>query len=165
MRIYTRQPLDVQFWKQVNKTESCWLWMGAKFKSGGYGAIKVGGRKGPVLRAHRVSWELHDGPIPEGMWVLHVCDVPACVNPEHLFLGTTTDNMRDAAKKLRMPQQRTIPLWHGERHGNAKLTNEDARSIRSLWPQLSYSALSKQFGVCKTVIAGIVKRTGWKHVT
>ncbi len=78
----------------------CWLWTGAT--NGRYGQIHAGGRPGTHQRAHRISWELHHGPIPAGMFVLHKCDTPACVNPDHLFLGTQQDNLSDASNKGRM---------------------------------------------------------------
>jgi hypothetical protein len=76
----------------------CLLWLG-KVGTDGYGLFKVGGKR---RAAHRVSYEIHKGPIPPGLWVLHRCDTPACVNPEHLFLGTHADNMRDMVAKGRM---------------------------------------------------------------
>ena len=76
----------------------CWLWTGC-VKAHGYGVIFI---KNKTQYAHRVSWELHRGPIPDGLFVLHHCDVPSCVNPEHLFTGTQKDNIQDAAKKGRL---------------------------------------------------------------
>ncbi len=81
----------------VDKSSGCWIWLLDTLPYG-YGKIKV---EGKTKRAHRVSWEEFNGQIPEGMCVLHNCDVPACVNPEHLFLGTQADNMRDMKQKSR----------------------------------------------------------------
>jgi hypothetical protein len=82
---YATVPLEERFWSKVRKTESCWLWTGAG--GGHYGRLVRGGR---LDLSHRVSWELHNGPIPDGLFVLHNCpggDTPACVNPDHLWLG------------------------------------------------------------------------------
>lgn len=86
---------EIKFWKYVNKTEGCWLWAGGQSK--GYGQINTPEKK----YAHRFSWEIHNGPIPAGMCVLHKCDVPFCVRPDHLFLGTDADNSRDRIQKRR----------------------------------------------------------------
>ena len=101
---WPRRPLVERFWEKVVKTPTCWLWTAAA--QGGYGVIGDPHRKGRVLRAHRVSWELHDGPIPSGMDVLHRCDTPACVRPDHLFLGTAADNIADMFAKGRQPDRR-----------------------------------------------------------
>lgn len=89
--------MDVKFWSKVSKTDGCWNWIGAKNRKG-YGNLKRGER---YLNAHRYSWELTNGSIPAGKWVLHKCDNPACVRPEHLFLGDVLVNNRDMWTKGR----------------------------------------------------------------
>lgn len=85
------------FWLKVNKTGECWLWTGARFRSG-YGAIKVRGR---LRRVHRFAWEIHFGEIPPGKVVCHRCDTRACVRPDHLFVDTQKENIRDMHAKGR----------------------------------------------------------------
>lgn len=97
--IYIRKliPPEIRFWKYVNKTDSCWEWIGARRRDG-YGRIRVGNF---FEAAHRFSWELVYGDIPSDLCVLHRCDVRFCVNPDHLFLGTNRDNIDDMVKKGR----------------------------------------------------------------
>lgn len=104
----TSRPLAERFWEKVDRgsPDGCWLWRGSL--SNGYGQIHVPGKRA-MVRTHRVSWELHHGAIPRGLWVLHRCDNPPCVNPGHLFLGTRTDNIVDMAKKSRHRRQKIGP--------------------------------------------------------
>lgn len=135
----------------------CWLWIGAT--KGNYGAIKVRGRKG-MRRAHRVSYELHVGPIGSGLFVCHKCDVPLCVNPEHLFLGTRADNMLDMVRKGRNrgPQP--------ENSRTAKLTAQQAATVfKARADDVSASALSARFGVSENAIWNIWCGRTWKAVT
>lgn len=95
-----------RFWTRVSKSDdfdSCWEWTGTKDKDG-YGKLSIGGRKvngGKIYTAHRLSWMLNYGVIPNGLWVLHRCDNPCCCNPKHLFLGTVKDNVDDMRAKGR----------------------------------------------------------------
>ncbi len=88
---------EARFWSKVEKTPGCWFWRGAVFRHG-YGQFKIRQR---VLQAHRLAWGFSCGDIPAGLWVLHRCDTPLCVRPEHLFLGTARDNARDSVAKGR----------------------------------------------------------------
>ena len=94
-----RRSIEERFWAKVKKSDGCWEWTGDKNK-GRYGSIYCSEEK-RNLRAHRMSYEMHKGPITDGLWVLHRCDNPPCVNPDHLFLGTARDNIMDAIKKGR----------------------------------------------------------------
>lgn len=101
-----------RFFRHVEKTDSCWFWTGSKSRKG-YGQIQSGRRGGRPLLAHRVSWELHFGNIPNQMFVLHQCDTANCVNPSHLFLGTAKDNALDMSQKKRANGQENQPkhVW------------------------------------------------------
>lgn len=104
-----KTPRDERFWQKVEKTDTCWLWRGSK-NTTGYGQL----RTDRLEKAHRISWEIHNGPIPDGLAVLHACDNPPCVNPSHLWLGTQADNARDRQAKGRQNRRpgdlrRTIP--------------------------------------------------------
>lgn len=131
----------------------CWLWTGAA-DAKGYGRMH-GNRK-----AHRVSYELHVGKIPDGMCVLHKCDVPACVRPDHLFLGTQLDNMRDMFAKGRRPPP------SGERHPRARLTNKDVVSIRQRKAAgESNRDLAREYNMWPETIARLCAGKTWKHIS
>lgn len=95
-----RTPIEERFWPKTKKVGDCLEWQGVRGKAG-YGKTGAGGRGGKTLLTHRLAWELTNGPIPEGMCVCHTCDNPPCVNPDHLWLGTHDDNMRDKVAKGR----------------------------------------------------------------
>ena len=160
MRLKSTRPLTLDWlWAKVTKTDSCWLWHAARLPTG-YGFAK---RLRKTLYAHRISWELHYGPIPNGHLVRHfVCDNPPCVRPDHLRLGTQRDNIRDMIGKRRGVQ----PDNSGVRHGNAKLTDASVRAIRTEYSagDISQTELGKRYGVSQFAISRVVIGKGWTHV-
>lgn len=133
----------------------CHIWQGA-VDGWGYGqGLKRGGKRRSV-KAHRQAWIDANGPIPDGLHVLHRCDVPACINVEHLFLGTHAENMTDKMLKGRCG----VP--YGERHVNAKLTNADAALIRACGPDISNADLARHYEVDPSTISRIRSGTRWK---
>lgn len=153
-----------RFWSKTTKVEgACWLWLGGVNRSG-YGKFKVGGR---TIGAHRMAYQYAIGPIPPGRLVCHRCDVPGCVNPAHLWLGTWQSNMTD--KVLKGRQSRTgakVPNpARGEDCGSAKLTEAQVRSIRECRGRgLSMKKIGEQFGVCAQTICNILHGKIWRHV-
>ena len=138
----------------------CWLW--TSHTSDGYGRIRIGG--GKVAGAHRYAWICENGEIPQGKMICHRCDNPACVNPDHLFLGTASDNMADASRKGRMNwkpgEVRALP--QGESHHAAKLTEADVRQIRS--SKATGKSLAPLYGVTEVTISRIRRRLIWRSV-
>lgn len=115
---------------------------------------------GRMYRTHRLSWELANGPIPDGLWVLHTCDNPPCVNPAHLFLGTAADNNADMIAKGRHAQQ--IPAMRGEGNPSAKLRAADVRAIRArVALGASQAATARQFGVSRSLVNQVVRGHVW----
>lgn len=165
--ISNTKPLSERFWSKVRKEEgaACWLWIGARFKGPREYGLLGNEQKEPRL-AHRISWELNRGPIPTGMQVLHTCDNPPCVRPDHLFLGTQKDNMQDMISKGRNAPQRD-PTRHarGEQHGRAKLTEDIIREIRTRYEAggISQSALAKEYDLGQSHISRILLRQVWQH--
>ncbi len=154
-----REIFVLRFWGKVEKGRGCWLWTGTKNR-GGYGRVTI--KKPVTAMAHRVAWELAKGPIPSGLSVLHRCDVPGCVNPKHLWLGTNADNMRDMFAKGRRP---TISL-KGSAHPGAKLTEEQVREIRAAKGSRSYRELIAAYGIGRSTLYRIWDDASphWGHV-
>lgn len=149
-----------RFWSHVNKTETCWLWTACRRSATcHYGVVKYNKK---MLLSHRVAWELTNGPIPDGLCVLHHCDVRHCVRPDHLFLGTHSDNSYDASRKCRLPGNRS----QGEKSSNHKLTENQVREIRTLYllGKHTQRMLAKQFGIDDSEICRIVNRHTWTHI-
>ena len=157
---YRKASLEERFHKSYTKDSSgCWLWIGhttgnpnPKFR---YGTVVQNKKR---ILAHRLSWELNNkGKIPNGKFVCHKCDIPLCVNPNHLFLGDAITNMLDREKKGRGPQ--------GERNWCTKLKETDIPKIRQLYLSGTKQAdLALQFGVSQGAISGVVNKTTWKHI-
>lgn len=145
-------PMEIRFWHHVKKTEKCWIWLGAK-NSKGYGVVRLH-RKRANCFSHRISYEMHKGIIPTGKLVLHTCDNPSCVNPEHLWLGTPLQNSSDMRSKGRNKP--------GTQRYNAKLTEADIPKIRKSKNTNVY--LAKKFGVSNGIISEIKNFKRWKHV-
>lgn len=145
-----------KFWAYVEKTESCWLWRGQLLNTG-YGDMRWHKRR---LRPHRFSYEISLGKIPQGLCVMHLCDVPACVRPDHLKLGTRGENNTDRKQKDRSFHPR------GELSPSAKLSWEIVSEIRNLKtknPQITFVEVAKQFNVSESTIRAIFYEKTWKY--
>lgn len=187
-RALTRSDVEALFWKNIDKDGPvfprhghCWEWTRARVC--GYGSFKAIGE----FRAHRVSYRLFVGDIPDGLLVLHKCDNRLCVRPNHLFLGTQQDNMTDMMVKGRQANgdkhgthvhPESVPrgnehyshlrpenLARGDQNGNARLTESDVLLIRQLHSKkYSHRKLGRMFGVEHCTIGCIVRRKTWRHV-
>lgn len=142
-----------RFWACVTKSDNCWEW-GATILDSGYGQVWAWGKR---RRAHRVSWQLvHASPLGDNDLVLHRCDNRKCVRPEHLYVGTHEENMRDRSERDRVHRPKGIA------HPSAKLTEDDVRVIRTL--PATQRALAEKFGVSQATISLIRQRKHWGHV-
>lgn len=131
----------------------CWIWIGTE-RGWGYGGIQVNHVN---IFAHRYSYLIHKGEIPVGMFVCHKCDVRFCVNPDHLFLGTRDDNMRDMVEKNRQSK--------GSRHTISKITEQDVLRIREMREHgMKLSEIAKTFGISFQSVHLIAARKQWRHV-
>ncbi|MBK8909035.1 MAG: HNH endonuclease [Rhodospirillales bacterium] len=148
-------PLQERFWRKVEMSgrDQCWLWLGAKDLDG-YGFVKQ--KDGAQLRAHRVSYELHHGPIPLNLYVCHTCDNPSCVNPDHLFAGTPKANSDDKARKGRSSR------LNGSENPMSKLVAADVRAIRS--DRRPKRTIAARYGVSVSHVRDIQKGRRWSHL-
>lgn len=181
-----RRTTAERFWEKVQKSESCWLWTAARTRAG-YGKMGVyDGLVNRTVETHRVSWEIHHGAIPDGLWVLHNCpdgDNPLCVRPDHLWLGTHTDNMRDMLAKgragvwthpERLPhgdahwtRAGVVLLPRGDAHRNTKITDVQVVDVRTRYAAggVTQKYLADEFKVSKSLIQAIVQRKARRHIS
>lgn len=136
-----------RFWSHVDRTGECWIWTAGRSEYG-YGRLFF---RGKARKAHRVAYELTHGPIPTGLFVCHACDNPACVRPDHLWLGTNQDNLVDASRKGRIPQ--------------SKLTPTTVREIRAaLAAGEPKKVIARRYGVAPHAIRLLAAGRTWAHV-
>ena len=152
-----------RFWTHTVVSDGCWAWVGSVLRKGRRGVLSVNGKN---VTAPRVSWFVHNGEWPpDELFVCHSCDNPNCVNPQHLWLGTGSDNLRDAAKKGRFHLQIDSTSVQGERHGNAKLNDNLVRQIRGWYKEgLSIRKIANKVGVSRHPIQRVTSGSGWRHV-
>ena len=138
-----KDPIQL-FFKHVDKTTDCWLWIGAR---GGLPPRQYGkfNHSGTTKSAHRFSWEIHNGSIPRGMCVCHKCDVPLCVNPDHLFVGSHKDNMQDMLQK-------------GRKNPYRHLTDDDKKVIMKMTKvkNRNITKIAKQFNVSRQTVYNVI---------
>jgi predicted DNA-binding protein (UPF0251 family) len=172
-----------RFWSKVRKTDGCWFWQ-ASVTEKGYPVFHAP----PIRRAHRFSWMLHFGPITQGAHVLHSCDTPRCVRPDHLFLGSNDDNVADKMRKGRHwsgkgdrhgmhlhPERAARGVKNGaythperrpsgERHGCAKIASPQVEEIRQLYAArlLNQYELARKFGISQRQVWRIVHGKSWR---
>jgi hypothetical protein len=151
-------PLAERFWRKVRKTDGCWLWTGCRHADGRGQIQGGGGRERGALLTSRLSWELHYGPIPEGAHVLHSCDTPACVRPDHLFLGDHAANMRDRDQKGRVA--------HGTRHYRSVLTRQQVIELRRIYAEGgTFAALARRYGISRQTATRVARRETYARLT
>lgn len=162
---------ESRFWRRVVKTDGCWNSTGIR-KGTGYGHIQVARADGKYVSdgMHRVSWRMHFGEIPRGMYVCHRCDNRACVRPDHLFLGTLLDNHADMVAKGRHPRGVTHgkhgrPGKRGANNPAARLDETAVLAIRDRWASgESRHLLADEYGVSINTLNDIVYRKTWRHL-
>jgi len=155
---YNRSLTPAKFWQRIQKPVGCWLYDGAK-ETNGYGYLQSPLPDGPrFITAHKLAWILTNGPVPEGLHVLHKCDIRACCNPDHLYLGTDADNMADKVSRKRN--------YIGEDLHTAKLTEVQAREIIAITDRRKGQAIkvAKRYGVKNGTISTIWRGDSWMHL-
>lgn len=150
-------PLELKYMPEPNS--GCWLWTAALGKAG-YGSLRDP-RVGHTVHAHRYMWELENGPIPSGLEICHKCDVRSCVNPQHMFLGTRSDNMQDCSRKKRV----FVPGFQGEDVGTSKLMEFEINEIRKRRAMGELlQDVANDFGIHYSTVSKIALRKAWGHI-
>lgn len=150
------RPLAERFWEKVYKTPTCWIWTASRDR-GGYGEIGLERGTNRIGKAHRVSWELHFGVIPDGGRVLHKCDTPPCVRPSHLFLGDQADNMADCRAKDRHTR--------GERNARTPFSEFNIRQMHAaVVGGESRKAVAQRYGLSGSALSKILLGKNWGHL-
>lgn len=150
--------LEERFWRNVEKTDTCWFWKGTKARNA-YGIIQTGGKGAKSVTVHRLSYVMHHGEIPDDHVVMHSCDNPSCVNPDHLSVGTYQENALDTIQKGR--HARMAPV--GSKNGKAVLNDDKVRYIRAS-VGVSHVKLAKELGVSVSCVRGVRSGRTWGHV-
>ncbi len=140
-----------QMWDRVEKTEGCWIWKERRPVEY-YGRFSINGK---IWSAHRLSWTLTFGPIPEGLYVCHHCDNKRCVRPDHLFLGTCADNVADMHRKGRNAMLR------GTQVGRCKLSEETVHLVRATSGLINHTELATRLGICSAQVGRIRRKVSW----
>jgi hypothetical protein len=152
-----KKPAEERFWKYVNKDTgtSCWEWTGC-LEIAGYGKLRVNGKN---IKAHRFSYQLHKGEIPDGMFILHSCDNPKCIRPDHLSIGTHAENMRDMINKNRDNKAK------GSAAGQAKLTENQVIEIKQkLNLGIKQKIIAQEYNIDDSNISRIKTGKNWAHI-
>ncbi len=162
------------FWEKVDirSKDECWKWKASRPGGNAYGGFRASGHH---YQAHRFAFIVTIGPIPDGMFVCHKCDNPPCCNPDHLFVGTRLDNIRDMVSKGRHrfdfggidgKRRQRMAVRRGKDSHLAKVTEEIVSSIRKEYKKrvVTYNMLGDKYGLCSGAIKAIVRRLTWTHI-
>lgn len=161
-----KRPIEQRFWEKVDTSGDCWIWTGS-LNHNGYGRLRGNAETEKNIAAHRFSWELHYGPIPpgegyHGTCVCHKCDNKICVNPDHLFLGSHSDNIKDMHAKGRG----ALPANKGSENPRAKLTEPMVRMIKMMLAggRVTQKHIAEIHGVSNSAIQLIATGKRWSHI-
>ena len=148
------------FWSRVEvpfQPSDCWEWKGGRDK-GGYGKLKLAG---VWYKSHRIAYFLFDPTFDQSLLICHQCDNPSCVNPNHLFVGTSADNMRDMKEKGRDCGNK---IRGGSLNPGAKLSEKDVIEIRSMYPGTTQIEIAKKFGIHQATVSEIIRKVSWTQI-